>query len=153
MDKKRYISVILPLKLEWEPCYWTDEEVEVGDRIRVVFAGKEYTGVVSQIDINPDIDSKRIRQAGNAEKQMGKILKEEMQLWRQVAEYYLCTVGEVYKAAYPSGKINLEQARAEAVRKVCQRREKTLAAIETKLEKLRARLSKKEEQAAKARLS
>ena len=151
MDKKRYISVILPLKLEWEPCYWTDEEVEVGDRIRVVFAGKEYTGVVSQIDINPDIDSKRIRQAGNAEKQMGKILKEEMQLWRQVAEYYLCTVGEVYKAAYPSGKINLEQARAEAVRKVCQRREKTLAAIETKLEKLRARLSKKEEQAAKAK--
>ena len=40
MDRKRFISVILPLKLEWEPCYWVKDglEVRVGDRVRVEFA-------------------------------------------------------------------------------------------------------------------
>lgn len=151
MGDRKYISVILPLKLEWEPCYWTEEAVTAGDWIKVTFAGKEYTGVVSGTDISPDIAPEKVRKAGNVDKEMGRVLEEEMKLWRKVAEYYLCTVGEVCKAAYPSGKINLEQARAEARRKVFLRRERALAAIEARLEKLRARLSRKEEQALKAK--
>ena len=151
MENKCYISVILPLKLEWEPCYWTDENVRTGDRINVAFAGKKYIGVVDAVGIVPDIASEKIRQAGEVERGMECIFKEEIELWKKVAEYYLCTVGEVYKAAYPSGKINLEQARAEARKKVCLRRVKTLAAITAKLEKLQARLEKKKEQAAKSK--
>ena len=151
MKDRRYISVILPLKIEWVPCYWTSERVEVGSRVRVAFAGKEYVGVVDRTDITPDIDPEKIREVISVEREMECVLKEEIELWKRVADYYLCTIGEVYKAAYPVSKINLEQARAEARKKVCQRRERTLAAIAAKLEKLKERLEKKSQQAEKAK--
>ena len=61
MMEKIFISVILPLKLEWEPCYYSIEEVKTGDRVSVAFAGKTYTGVVSRTDIVPDIDREKIK--------------------------------------------------------------------------------------------
>ena len=151
MKDRCYISVILPLKIEWVPCYWTSESVEVGSRVRVAFAGKEYVGVVERPDITPDIAPEKIREVISVEREMECVLKEEIELWKRVADYYLCTIGEVYKAAYPVSKINLEQARAEARKKVCQRRERTLAAIAAKLEKLKERLEKKSQQAEKAK--
>ena len=74
MTGRIFIQVILPLRLEWEPFYYQEielsesagdasglfpvtstgsvterdkEQVRVGDRVRVNFAGKEYVGVVS----------------------------------------------------------------------------------------------------------
>mgnify|MGYP003295146003 FL=1 len=131
MDGGRYISVILPLKLEWEPCYYIDSSdvIEVGKRVRVKFAGKEYVGVVSGVDITPDIAASKIQSIISVEAAMENIRTEEIKLWRRVAEYYLCTVGEVYKAAYPSSKINLEEARAEAKKKAIQRRIKLVGFI------------------------
>lgn len=151
MAEKYYISVILPLKLEWEPCYWTEEKISVGERVKVIFAGKEYIGVVSEVDIVPEIAPKKIKGVLSVEKNLGIVHIEEIRLWQRVADYYMCTTGEVYKAAYPTGKINLEQARAEARKKVCQRRERALAAIEAKIEKLQARLARKEDQEAKTK--
>ena len=42
MPVPAYIQVILPLRLEWEPYYSLPEgvRVEVGDRVRVLFARK-----------------------------------------------------------------------------------------------------------------
>ena len=151
MERKTFISVILPLKLEWEPCYRADEGVGVGERVKVVFAGKEYSGVVSGVGVKPEIKQEKVRDILGVEREMGMVLESEIELWRRVADYYMCSVGEVYKAAYPYGKINLEQARAEAKKKVCERREKTLNAIISKLEKLEARLEKKALQARKAK--
>ena len=151
MAEKHYISVILPLKLEWEPCYWTEEKISVGERVKVFFARKEYIGVVSEIDIVPEIAPQKIKGVLSVEKDLGTVHIEEIRLWQRVADYYMCTTGEVYKAAYPTGKINLEQARAEARKKVCQRRERALAAIEAKIEKLQTRLARKEDQEAKTK--
>lgn len=146
MANSSYIQVILPLKLEWEPFYRVDDqEVAVGDRIRVVFAGKEYIGVVSAVDAHPEIDPKKILPVVAVEREMEKVFAQEIQLWRRVAEYYLCTVGEVYKAAYPSTKINLEEARAAALAKARERRERLLAGMKAKVEKIRERLLKKQE--------
>ena len=152
MDGGRYISVILPLKLEWEPCYYIDSSdvIEVGKRVRVKFAGKEYVGVVSGVDITPDIAASKIQSIISVEATMEKIRTEEIQLWRRVAEYYLCTVGEVYKAAYPSSKINLEEARAEAKKKAIQRRVKLLDLITKRIKTLKDRLLKKEAQLKKS---
>ena len=151
MKGHEYIHVILPLKLEWEPCYRTDEPVSVGDRVRVLFANKEYIGVASDTDITPEIDTGKIRSITSVEHEMERILPEEITLWRHVAEYYMCTVGEVYKAAYPHGKTSLEEARALAKLKVRLRRERLLKSIEAKIEKLESRLTKKESLAAKAK--
>lgn len=151
MSATRYISVILPLKLEWEPCYSIDRDVCIGDRVKVVFAGREYSGVVSGKDIRPDIDRKKIKPVIAVEDDMGRILPQEMELWRKVAEYYLCTVGEVFKAAYPYGKINLEEARAAAKLKVRQKRERIIESIRQKGSKLEDRLLNKRSQFEKAR--
>ena len=154
MCKANYISVILPLKLEWEPCYSLPEgisQVEIGDRVKVVFANKEYSGVVSATGISPETDPGKIKPILHVEKEMDRVLPQEIELWRNVAQYYLCSTGEVYKAAYPSGKINMEEARAAARSKVRERRERLIESIEGKIGKLKARLTKKEEQHAKAR--
>lgn len=151
MEQKHYISVILPLKLEWEPCYSTCEKIFTGNRVRVKFANKEYIGVVSCTDITPNIDLAKIKDIEAVEADMPGVLGEEIELWRRVAEYYMCTIGEVYKAAYPAVKVNMEHARSEARKKVCQRRAKTLAAMEARLEKLRERLEQKHQKAAQSK--
>ena len=144
MERKRYISVILPLKLEWEPCYMS-AQAQVGDRVRVKFAFHEYVGVVSGTDIQPEIDPGRIQDIISIEHGLERILPEEIAFWREIAGYYLCTVGEVYKAAYPAMKVSLEEARAAAEQKVAQRREKLLEAMRAKVRKIEERLKKKQE--------
>lgn len=156
MLKSCYISVILPLKLEWEPAYAlpdgiTPEMVKVGDRVKVIFANREYSGVISAVDIMPDTAPERIKPVLSFERELESISPKEIELWRTVADYYLCTIGEVYKAAYPYGKINLEEARAAARSKVQVRREKLLESIRQKLQKLEGRLAKKQELLSKAR--
>ena len=161
MRETRYISVILPLKLEWEPCYSIPQEesptdmdipdIEKGDRVRVSFAGKEYIGVVSDTDITPETDIKKIRSIKSVERDMDKVFPEEIDLWRQVADYYLCTVGEVYKAAYPIGKLHLEESKAKADRRIRERIERLREAKAAKIERLKIRLEKKTSQIENAR--
>ncbi len=146
-----YISVILPLKLEWEPCYSTASEVRIGDRVRVMFSGKEYIGAVSATGINPDINPEKIRPVISEEKKLENILPQEIELWRKVAQYYMCTTGEVYKAAYPAGKISLEEARAAAREKALKRRERVIQSIQARIGRLEARLEKKLSQAGKSK--
>ena len=154
MVQKRYISVILPLKLEWEPCYSVPEnekEIQVGDRVRVIFAGKEYIAAVSATGITPDTEAEKIREICSIEHGMGRISQEEISLWRQVASYYLCSIGEVYKAAYPVGKIHMEEAKARADEKARIRKERAAEVLGAKAERLEERIGRKIEQFDKAR--
>lgn len=148
MNEVLYISVILPLRLEWEPCYAVPQgsKIEVGDRVRVRFGAKDYVGVVSAVGITPDIDPKRILPVTYIESDLEKIYQEEIKLWRYIAEYYMCSIGEVYKAAYPALKITLEEARAAALKSARERREKILRSMEGRVAKIEERLGKKEEQ-------
>ncbi len=103
MAQERYIKVMLPLKLEWEPYYRLPEGMEaaLGDRVRVVFANAFYVGAVSAVNVNPSLEPSRILPVEALEKDLPSITPEEMAFWRELSSYYLCTVGEVYKAAYP----------------------------------------------------
>ena len=140
-----YIQVILPLKLEWEPFYCTQEtDITVGDRVRVRFANKEYIGVTSVVNAQPQIAPEKIMNIISIEREMERVYSEEIQLWRQVADYYLCTVGEVYKAAYPATKINLEEARASSLARIRERRERMLLSMKAKADKIQDRLDKKQ---------
>ena len=145
MATKTYIAVILPLKLEWEPCYALPEGATamIGDRVRVAFAGKTYVGTISEVGITPAIDASRIIDIIAVESSLERIRKEEITLWRRVAEYYMCSVGEVYKAAYPQRKIDLEEARAAALQKAQERHERMLNAMREKIAKLKAKLEEK----------
>ena len=153
MVQKTYISVIIPLKIEWEPSYYVEshQNVGIGDRVKVSFAGKEYTGVVSATDITPETETSKIKPITKIETEIERILPEEIALWRHVADYYMCTIGEVYKAAYPSGKINLEEAHAQALTKARERKEKILAGMEARRDRIRERIDRKQELLAKSR--
>lgn len=144
MAEKTYIKVILPLRLEWEPCYWSDRPLPPGRRIEVRFAGKIYTGVVSEtLDAAPGIDPGRILEVCGYETGLEDILPGEIALWRWISEYYLCTVGEVYKNAYPALKLKGEQVSARAREREENMREKAAALkqrrLEATLEKLAAK--------------
>ena len=184
MTGRIFIQVILPLRLEWEPFYYQEielsesagdasglfpvtsigsvterdkEQVRVGDRVRVNFAGKEYVGVVSMADAGKQAEEMgivdKVKPILCMAEGLEPVTKEEIELWRQIAEYYLCTVGEVYKAAYPAQKVEKEvlQARQEALK--VEREEKNRTKIADKIKRLEERAEKKAELAAKARKS
>ena len=146
MKQRRYITVIVPLKLEWEPCYYIPEEiaeVNVGDRVKVIFANKEYTGTVSAVNFTPDIAPEKILPINSLETGLEKITPGEIALWRMVSEYYLCSIGEVYKAAYPAKKVNLEEARASAMKTAADRRERLLEAMRLKVQDMQGKVEAK----------
>ena len=108
MDKRQYIQTILPLKLEWEPWYYTTSNVIKGSRVIVKLAGRQYVAVVSRIAPVPDIDPAQVHPIEGLAGGLEPITEAELRLWRFISEYYLCTLGEVYKAAYPAGKQEVE---------------------------------------------
>lgn len=113
-----YVNVIVPLKLAWEPYYALNEEdcVQVGDRVTVGFAGRRYIGVVSarNVSLPADVPPSSVRAISGVRQELGRILPSEIAFWRSIAQYYMCTVGEVYKAAYPSIKDEKPSSRKTA---------------------------------------
>lgn len=146
---KIYVSVILPLRLEWEPVYRVPEEiagsgsVNVGDRVTVCFAARLYSGVVSAVNVTPAAHIKKVFPIVSLDKNMDPVSVNELKLWRFVADYYLCSVGEVFKAAYPALKINLEESRARAAERRQRSVDKKKEALKARREKLVASLEQR----------
>ena len=138
----KYLKVILPLKLDWEPCYSyapADGAAvpEIGSRVNVRFAGRRYIGVVSGKDIVPEIEASKIQRIIGVEDGIAPITEAELKLWRFVSDYYMCTVGEVCKAAYPSlkndGELVLSRGRLRNEERI-RRKNEALAAKRERLE-------------------
>ncbi len=144
MSAQHYIKVILPLRLEWEPCYITDADLRAGDRVAVIFAGRRVIGVVSDPDATPDIDPSRIRPILSIETGLDSISAEEISLWRFMADYYLCTTGEVYKAAYPVLKTASEETKVRVSRRKAMLEDRTIALWQQRIARLKARLDAKD---------
>ena len=104
---KKYVDVIVPLPIASQytyslPTEW-EESVQEGCRVVVSFGRKKfYTAIVTKVhyaapdgyetkDIEEVLDTSPI------------LLPRQFQFWEWLASYYLCTLGDVYKAAMPSG--------------------------------------------------
>lgn len=110
MSEKIYIQAILPLKLSWEPWYTAPAGLYPGKRVNVVFGHRQYTGVVHRVSEDaPDVPLEKISPILSVAEGMYDITPGELKFWEFVSSYYLCSIGEVYKAAYPAGKISSEQ--------------------------------------------
>ena len=146
---KIYVSVILPLRLEWEPVYRVPEEiagsgsVNVGDRVTVRFAARLYSGVVSAVNVTPAAHIKKVFPIVSLDKNLDPVSVNELKLWRFVADYYLCSVGEVFKAAYPALKINLEESRSRAAERRQRIIDKKKEALKARRERLEASLEQR----------
>lgn len=165
MSVRRYIQVLLPLRLKWEPVYYVDCQTESeasairkGDRVRVRFAGIEYVAVVVEDHAEKQaeaIGKGRIKPVAGIAADLQPVSPEEVELWSQVSSYYLCTVGEVYKAAYPAQKVAGEEVRSRMETLKAERLAKAKAREEEKrlrlIRTLKDRIARKEEQIEKAR--
>ena len=104
---EKYVDVILPLPL-WSlftyalPATWGDE-VQVGCRVVVSFGKKKYyTAIVQRIhtDKPQGYEVKAVTELLDASP---ILLPSQFRFWQWLADYNLCTLGDVYKAALPSG--------------------------------------------------
>lgn len=144
MQDRKLIQVILPLKLEWEPYYWACGEICRGQRVSVYFSGRRYVAVVDVTDASTDLDPSRIMDVGSYDTGLPPISEKELDFWHFISEYYLCTIGEVYLAAYPHTKIRSEEVAAKAASDAQRRREASREALGKRVEKLITKLEAKD---------
>ena len=105
--KQHYAELILPLALQnfytYKIPYEFLNDIKTGSRVIVQFGKtKLYTAVVYRIftDFDDNIKLKSIEQVIDKNPVIFPI---QFRLWKWIAEYYFCTVGEVFRAALPSG--------------------------------------------------
>ena len=106
-SKQMYANVIVPLALQGTFTYSVPQAMQsslrTGCRVLVQFGRKKtYTAIVVALHFTkPEgYDVKEIL-AMLDDKPI--IRHPQLDLWQWIADYYLCTIGEVYKAAVPSG--------------------------------------------------
>lgn len=106
MNKPMFAEIILPLPLNTTFTYAIPSDMEsqlqVGSRVLVQFGRKKfYTGIVDSIHPNrPEYEVKPLMAMLDPRP---VVRYPQMKLWKWISEYYLCSVGEVYKAAVPTG--------------------------------------------------
>ena len=100
-----YADLILPVPLQGLFTYAVPEgmSVRVGARVLVTFGrSKTYIGIVAKVhDVKPEgYQVKPITQVVDDEP---IVTERQLQLWNWISDYYLSPIGDVYKAALPSG--------------------------------------------------
>lgn len=104
-DSKKYAEVLLPLRLSATLTYSVPEgmagNLHPGSWVRVVLRARTYIGIVLSIrDFAPEgISNEKIL---HLEELLDRppVRKEEIRFWKELSEYYMCTAGEVFRAAY-----------------------------------------------------
>lgn len=103
----KYAQVILPLPLYSSFTYSIPQElgddIDVGSRVLVQFGRKNYySGIVESVH--------NIQPSGYDVKDIVLVLDRypivrypQLKFWNWISDYYLCSIGEVYKAAVPTG--------------------------------------------------
>ena len=104
--QKRYVDVLLPLKLQNPLTYRLPAacEAEPGSWVQVPLRGHPALGVVLQLrDSAPVGVNLSLIETVDAILDKPKAGLQELAFWHTLADYYLCTPGEVFKAAYNAG--------------------------------------------------
>lgn len=100
-----FAEIIIPLALPQNYTWLIPEHfaaaVQPGSRVEVQLRNKKYSGIIKKLHNN--------KPASFAPKEILNVLDEEpliyhqqLQLWQWMAEYYMCSEGEVMNAAVPS---------------------------------------------------
>ncbi|MBR1409575.1 MAG: primosomal protein N' [Prevotella sp.] len=100
-----YVDVILPVPLEGVFTYSVPEgmEVGVGQRVLVNFGrNKTYLGIVAKTH-NQKPEGYEVKPIAQVMEPQPIVTDTQLRLWLWIADYYMSPIGEVYKAALPSG--------------------------------------------------
>lgn len=106
MTNSRFADIILPLAVRGRFTYSIPDEmsgtVVSGMRVIVQFGGKNlYSGIVCKTH-NDDPGYKNVKPIVSIPDTIPIINEFQLNLWQWISEYYLCSEGEVMKAALPS---------------------------------------------------
>jgi primosomal protein N' (replication factor Y) len=102
---KTWVEVILPLAIPKTFTYSVPEKlvrkIQIGCRAEVVFGkNKKYAGIIKSINKEkPAYETKEIL---NVIDDDPVIYAKQLQLWKWISEYYMCSEGEVMAAALPT---------------------------------------------------
>lgn len=106
---KRFADIILPLAVKNRFTYSIPDhlmdDIVPGKRVMVQLGNKKiYSGFVSDLHNNPGTlkNIRPILAAGNAGPEINEI---QLKLWRWISEYYMCSEGEVMRAAIPAAML------------------------------------------------
>ena len=105
--KMRYADVILPLPLEGFFTYKVPDSIQteelVGCRVVVPFGkSKTYVGLVARLHDN-EPQGYSVKPLTMRLDQRPVVGEMQMRLWQWIAKYYIAAMGDIYKAALPSG--------------------------------------------------
>lgn len=101
-----YAEVILPLAVQGTFTYLVPEEMQCdisrGSRVYVPFGPcKLYTGIVA--DLHTNTPKFKVKPIASLLDGTSILRHPQLKFWQWIADYYLCTLGEVYRAAVPTG--------------------------------------------------
>lgn len=104
---KKYVDVIVPVPVPGEFTYSLPDDmadgVREGCRVHVPFGKKkQYTGIVTKVHCTPP-EAYEVKDIAAQIDLQPVLLPQQYAFWKWMAEYYLCALGDVYKAAMPSG--------------------------------------------------
>jgi primosomal protein N' (replication factor Y) len=101
-----FIEVILPIPIQKTFTYSVTEEeanfLQIGMRVAVPFGkSKMYSALVLNIhQTRPTLyEAKEIHQILD---ETPLVNKQQLQHWQWISEYYMCSLGDVYRASLPS---------------------------------------------------
>ena len=112
-----YANIILPLPLDGYFTYCVPDDlasrVQNGMRVTVPFGkSKTYVGIVAEYPVDVPNPAEEVAQQGKKieYKNIAEVLDDtpillpqQLRLWKWIADYYMSPIGDVYKAALPSG--------------------------------------------------
>ena len=101
-----YAEVILPLAVQGTFTYLVPEEMQCdisrGSRVYVPFGPRKlYTGIVA--DLHTNTPKFKVKPIASLLDGTSILRHPQLKFWQWIADYYLCTLGEVYRAAVPTG--------------------------------------------------
>ena len=103
-----FVDVILPVPLDGIFTYSVPtllaEQVKIGVRVLVPFGrSKTYVGIIAKTHKGPLPSGMQIKDILQILDPSPILLDSQLRLWQWIADYYMSPIGEVYKAALPSG--------------------------------------------------
>ena len=103
-----FVDVILPLPLNGLFTYSVPIEhvgkVKIGCRVTVPFGkNKTYVGIIARTHTETLPEGFSIKDILQLLDDTPILLDNQLKLWKWISEYYMSPIGEVYKAALPSG--------------------------------------------------
>lgn len=102
-----FADVILPVPLMQLFTYSVPDNmrdiVAVGSRVVVQFGKKKsYSGIIYKLHDNAP-EAYQTKPIQSVVDSLPVVVDKQMKLWEWIADYYICSLGEVYKASLPSG--------------------------------------------------